>query len=744
MSEFEALGLSKPLLRALEAQKFTTPTEIQAAAIPHILEGSDVVGLAQTGSGKTAAFVLPLLDELNALREKAQPHFPKAVILAPTRELAQQIGEVVRTFSTQVKVSYMVACGGVSMMAQTKALKRGVEIVIATPGRLADLIRRKQLYLDECSRLIIDEADKMLEMGFIEEVMDFVKLMPETRQTTMFSATMNKGVEKLTDTLLNDPVRLSVLREEKVSANVTHQVYYVDYGNKRNLLLWLLKEKQPYSVLIFTRTKAQADELDDFLYAERIKSDVMHGDKKQRAREKALENFKRGKVQVLVATDVAARGIDVNDIEIVINLSLPAELEAYVHRVGRTGRGENKGLAISFCDRKDVRQLHDIEHYIKAPIDLVEDHPYHEDYGKGRAAGGKGRGSRNNNRSERRQGRGGRPERRVKKHPSEEHSHAPVKARKSEDGQRSKSRRPVGDKRARNQEERQDWDAVDRLIKNADHVSFVPEEPYDAKPRREPREDRFEKRDHSDRSDRSCRPARGGWKDRDGGDRGDRGGRGRGRDGGRDFNRDDRRGGRNDRQERGGRGERGERGDRDFDRQERSGRWNADRGSERRERQDRGDRDGRFDRNDRRGGGRGRDRDDRQERGDRGRGRDGGRDFDRDRSDRGDRHDRGPKKRFNEGRSDDRRGGGRDRDDKRGGGKKFGDKKPYNKGNGGDKRDFKKPYDKNDGDKRSDAPKPAGKRSAAGKKVAPRPLQAANRRPRLKAGKDGFAPLKRS
>ena len=379
MSEFSVLGLSTPLLRTLEVLDFNTPTEIQAAAIPKILDGHDLLGLAFTGSGKTAAFVLPLLEMLSQSKEKAVPNQPRALILAPTRELAQQIGQAIRDFSRNVKLYHTVVYGGAPYGPQIKDIKRGVDILVATPGRLMDHIKRGNIYLDRTEFLILDEADKMLEMGFVEDVQNVVSMMPDMRQTVMFSATMNNPVEKLANTILNEPERIAIERKEMVSANVTHKVMFVDYPNKRDLLKWLLIDETPESALIFTRTKREADDICDYLNDEGYATEAIHGDKKQTQREKVLRKFKRGDVQILVATDVAARGIDVPTISVVINMSLPLESEAYVHRVGRTGRGSHKGTAYSLCDRQDRVLLKDIERYIKAEIQIVSDQPYHSD-----------------------------------------------------------------------------------------------------------------------------------------------------------------------------------------------------------------------------------------------------------------------------------------------------------------------------------------------------------------------------
>ena len=390
MNKFEALGLSAPLVRALENNKFINPTQIQERAIPDILAGHDVIGLAQTGGGKTAAFVLPILEQLLKDDQKPLPCTPKALILAPTRELAQQITECVKIFARETNLYQVAIYGGAPYAPQMKALRRGVDVLVATPGRLMDHIERGNIHLQDTPHFVLDEADKMLEMGFVEEVEKVIKLMPNNRKTTMFSATINRKVENLAKRILNNPKRVEIERKDVVSSKVKHKVLFMDFPDKRELLSWLIERDQPRAMLIFTRTKSDADKLSESLRDEGHRVDSLHGDKKQAVRERVLRKFRNGEIHILVATDVAARGIDVPAISHVVNMTLPKEIEGYVHRVGRTGRGEETGIAYTFCDRQDRPQLRHIEHYIKTTIEVVTDHPFHDE----NIATGKGKGKR--------------------------------------------------------------------------------------------------------------------------------------------------------------------------------------------------------------------------------------------------------------------------------------------------------------------------------------------------------------
>ncbi len=394
MASFDTLGLSADLLRVVEAQGFTAPTAIQAKSIPMLLEGRDLKGVAQTGGGKTAAFVLPLLHKLAEEKQATKPGMANALILAPTRELANQIGECIRQFSKGQRLFHTVLFGGSPFFPQMKALQRGVHIVVATPGRMMDHIRRGNLKLDDVQTFILDEADRMLDMGFIDEVKQVAASLPKEHQTVMFSATMNSGIRALADKLLNDPVQVEAAKESTVAATIDHRVLCVDYRNKKDLLLHLLKNEELKRVLIFTRTKAMADKLSDELRDCGRRVDAIHGDREQRIRQKVLQKFRKGFIDVLVATDVAARGIDVPDITHVINYDMPLEAESYVHRIGRTGRAGVKGTALSLCETKEGNLLRNVERAIRQPVPIEKDHPFHAELSGSRNAGPKRNGKK--------------------------------------------------------------------------------------------------------------------------------------------------------------------------------------------------------------------------------------------------------------------------------------------------------------------------------------------------------------
>ena len=379
MTNFEALGLSASLLRALEKHGFNTPTEIQVGAIPPLLEGHDVVGLADTGTGKTAAFLLPVLERLHNEPVSLNPGAPRALILAPTRELAQQIGEAMNTLSGFLHLRSLVVFGGAPMHKQLLKLKAGVDILIATPGRLMDHVRRGSVKFDDTDIFILDEADRMLDMGFVNDVKAISRALPTPHQTVMFSATINKSVEGLTKILLNDPVRVDIAKSAKVNSNIEHRVMHLAHENKKTLLQAMLEQSDEGQVIVFTKTKRGADSLARDLIKAGLKADAIHGDRNQRQRQRTLNRFRHGSIDILIATDVAARGIDVPGIACVINYDLPLEADSYVHRVGRTGRNGMSGVALSFCTSADIGLLRDIEHLIGQKIEVDTDQEFHVD-----------------------------------------------------------------------------------------------------------------------------------------------------------------------------------------------------------------------------------------------------------------------------------------------------------------------------------------------------------------------------
>jgi ATP-dependent RNA helicase RhlE len=372
---FAALGLTEGLLRALESAGYDKPTPIQAQAIPALIEGRDLLGLAQTGTGKTAAFVLPLLQKLGENRRQPLPRETRALILAPTRELATQISESIRTYGKHAGLRHAVIMGGVSQRLQSKAMARGVDIVIATPGRLLDMIEQRQIDLRRTGYLVLDEADRMLDMGFIRDVRRVVSLLPEGRQSMLFSATMPKEVVRLAAEMLDDPVRVEIAAKSVAVDRIDQRVHHADRADKRRLLTDLLADSDLSRVIVFTRTKRGADRVTKQLEAAGVNAAAIHGDKSQGQRERALDNFRRGRSRVLVATDIVARGIDVDDVSHVINYELPNDPESYIHRIGRTARAGASGIAISFCDAEERGQLRDIERLIKRRLTVVGETP---------------------------------------------------------------------------------------------------------------------------------------------------------------------------------------------------------------------------------------------------------------------------------------------------------------------------------------------------------------------------------
>ena len=377
MTTFTELKLSAPLLQALATEGYETPTPIQAQAIPPLLEGRDLLGIAQTGTGKTAAFALPLLQRLTPTDRRAGPRSVRALILTPTRELCVQILDSFRTYGRHLRLSRAAVYGGVSQGPQVHNLARGLDVLVATPGRLLDLMNQGQVRFDSLEAFVLDEADRMLDMGFIVPVKRIVAKLPKERQTLLFSATMPQAVHGLVASLLKEPVRVEVTPVATTAERIAQRVHFVEKANKRALLQHLLADKAIARALVFARTKHGANKVAEQLDRAGVRTDAIHGNKSQNARQKALEDFRNGKVRVLVATDIAARGIDVDGITHVINFDLPNEPESYVHRIGRTARAGNDGIAISFCDAEERAFLRDIEKTIRQQVAVDVDHPFH-------------------------------------------------------------------------------------------------------------------------------------------------------------------------------------------------------------------------------------------------------------------------------------------------------------------------------------------------------------------------------
>ena len=374
---FENLNIIEPIQKALKDEGYTKPTPIQENSIPPILKGKDFLGCAQTGTGKTAAFAIPVLQNLASEQSAIKgPRTIKALILAPTRELAIQIGESFTAYGKYMGLKNIVIFGGVPQKAQTNALKAGVDILIATPGRLIDLVNQKYIDLKNVKHFVLDEADRMLDMGMIHDVKRIIAQLPKVRQTMLFSATMPTEISKLVNSILKDPVRVEVTPVSSTIDTISQGIYFVGKKHKKSLLADLLKDKSIVSVLVFSRTKHGANMITKELGKVGIEAQAIHGNKSQNARQLALNNFKEGKTRVLVATDIAARGIDVDELSHVINFDLPNIPETYVHRIGRTGRAGAKGIALSFCDEDEKPYLKDIEKLIRKTIPVKADHSY--------------------------------------------------------------------------------------------------------------------------------------------------------------------------------------------------------------------------------------------------------------------------------------------------------------------------------------------------------------------------------
>jgi ATP-dependent RNA helicase RhlE len=400
---FSELNLIAPILKALETEGYTQPTPIQEQSIPSILQKRDLLGCAQTGTGKTAAFAIPMLQLLNAPHANAKgPKAIKALILTPTRELAIQIEESFKAYGRNLPLKHLVIFGGVGQKSQTDALHRGVDILVATPGRLLDLMNQGFVNLRDIEIFVLDEADRMLDMGFIHDVKKIIAKLPAKRQTLFFSATMPNEIKKLSDTILTNPIRVEVTPVSSTAEKIQQAVYFVEKNDKKNLLIHLLKDKSIETVLVFTRTKHGADKVVKDLTKINIRAEAIHGNKSQNARQRALTNFKARTTRVLVATDIAARGIDVDELAHVINYELPNIPETYVHRIGRTGRAGLSGIAYSFCDGEEKEFLDDIEKLIGLKIPVNEEHPFAMSWQSllAAAADAKGKGKKKSNQRE--------------------------------------------------------------------------------------------------------------------------------------------------------------------------------------------------------------------------------------------------------------------------------------------------------------------------------------------------------
>jgi ATP-dependent RNA helicase RhlE len=373
---FSDLKLISPLLTALDKMGYTTPTPIQQQSIPGILEGRDIFGCAQTGTGKTAAFALPILQLLNGKKNPGAPKKIQALVLAPTRELALQISDNFKAYSKNLSISHAIIFGGVSQNAQVATLRRGVDVLIATPGRLMDLMQQGHISLSNVNYFVLDEADRMLDMGFIKDIKRIISRLPAKKQTLFFSATASPDIMKLANTLLINPLSVSVTPVSSTSSLVEQKVYYVSKENKRSLLKYVLKDGKIEHALVFTRTKRGADKVAKELNSSGIKAEAIHGNKSQNARERALKGFKDRSIRILVATDIASRGIDVDKLTHVINYELPEQAETYVHRIGRTGRAGSSGTALSFCAQDELPYLKDIHKLIKKNIGAASVNPF--------------------------------------------------------------------------------------------------------------------------------------------------------------------------------------------------------------------------------------------------------------------------------------------------------------------------------------------------------------------------------
>ncbi|MFM1772368.1 MAG: hypothetical protein RLZZ71_1510 [Bacteroidota bacterium] len=374
---FEKLNLIEPILSALKKEGYTTPTPIQEQAIPILLEGNDLLGCAQTGTGKTAAFAIPILQLLTQNPgHTGNKRAIRSLIVTPTRELAIQIGESFASYGRNLNLRHTVIFGGVNQFSQVNALKAGIDILICTPGRLLDLVQQRHVNLSHIQMFVLDEADRMLDMGFVNDVKRIIKLIPERRQSLFFSATMPKTIQELANSILTTPKKVEVTPVSSTAEKIEQAIYFVDQAKKNDLLVHVLQDKSIKSALVFTRTKHGADKVVKLLQKHSIKAEAIHGNKSQNHRQRALSNFKGGHTRVLVATDIAARGIDIDELAFVVNFEIPNIPETYVHRIGRTGRAGAEGKAISFCDIEERAYLRDIQKLIGLEIPVVNEHPF--------------------------------------------------------------------------------------------------------------------------------------------------------------------------------------------------------------------------------------------------------------------------------------------------------------------------------------------------------------------------------
>ena len=394
---FEALPLAAPLQRVLRELQYNVPSPIQAQAIPLLLEGRDLLGCAQTGTGKTASFALPILHAMHENPRQARTRTCRTLVLAPTRELAGQVGKSFATYGEHVRFSQTLVYGGVGQVPQVNAMRRGVDVLVATPGRLLDLIDQRHIDLSQVEFFVLDEVDRMLDMGFLRDVKRIVSLLPTRRQSLFFSATLAPNIVSLAQSILRDPAHVSITPETTTAENIEQQICFLTRENKRPLLEQLLKAQsqatQQKLTIVFSRTKHGANKLAKSLCASGFPADAIHGNKSQAQREKALDRFKKGLTPVLVATDVAARGVDVKDVGLVVNFDLPNEPEAYVHRIGRTARAGADGRAVSFCSEDELEYLREIEKIIRMSIPRWDDHDWHIEELAARHLRGPGRGN---------------------------------------------------------------------------------------------------------------------------------------------------------------------------------------------------------------------------------------------------------------------------------------------------------------------------------------------------------------